>query len=591
MQKIIYFLLALCLPCVPLCAEITYHVAIKGTQDTAILAPLESASKLLRLTSRPPQSTIALKRRAEADVSTFIKVLQGMAYYHPQVDLQIDTSTSPVSITFTVNTGPIYPLADFRLRPGDNESHDEGFCLKEITLQDLGLTLGEPAYPQSIIKAETTLLHIMAEKGYPLAFIAKRDVIANEQQKDVHVTLYVHSGSKATFGTTTVSGTSTVKEEFFKNKITWHEGEAFDVQKVTETQEALENSGLFRSVTITHGQEIASSSSLPMEIQVVDAKQRSIGAGAGYTTQQGLGATFEWDHRNVRGLGERVSLHANVWKNTQEAKISYMLPDFGQKGQKLTWQAGIDHEKIKAYTKTSWQLSGTIDKEVHEGLHLSYGGMYESIVTSRSDNNGIFHLLKAPVHLRWSTADSLLNPTTGHTINFKMAPTLQLASPQFVYCPTTWTTTFYKPLTEDRKLIIAGKATLGSIFGASRHAIPPSERFYAGNENTLRGYKYLTVSPLDHKNEPIGGKSIAVGSIELRAKLTDKLEGVGFYEIGNVYSGSTPQLNSKQLQSAGAGLRYHTPVGPIRFDVAFPLNRRKGIDSSVQVYMSIGQSF
>lgn len=96
MRKLVYFLLPLCLPCFSLSTEITYHIEIEGTEDTAILTPLKSASKLLRLSSRPPQSTIALKRRAEADVSTFVKVLQGMAYYHPKVDLHIDPSTSPV---------------------------------------------------------------------------------------------------------------------------------------------------------------------------------------------------------------------------------------------------------------------------------------------------------------------------------------------------------------------------------------------------------------------------------------------------------------------------------------------------------------
>jgi translocation and assembly module TamA len=183
-----------------------------------------------------------------------------------------------------------------------------------------------------------------------------------------------------------------------------------------------------------------------------------------------------------------------------------------------------------------------------------------------------------------------LDPTSGYSIHLKSVPSLQLKPPHFAYCPTTFISTFYLPFQEDHRFVVAGKLTVGSIFGTSRHTIPPSERFYAGNENTLRGYGYETVSPLkDHK--PIGGRSIMVLSLEARMRLSETLGLVGFYEIGNVYSSPAPQFNHEQLQSAGVGVRYHTAVGPIRLDFAFPLNRRPKVDGPFQAYLSIGQSF
>ena len=101
----------------------------------------------------------------------------------------------------------------------------------------------------------------------------------------------------------------------------------------------------------------------------------------------------------------------------------------------------------------------------------------------------------------------------------------------------------------------------------------------------------MTVSPLDHKNKPTGGRSMLISSNELRWKCTEKIGVAAFYEIGNVYSNPFPDFKKGQLQSVGAGIRYLTPVGPIRFDVAVPLNRRKDVDPPCQFYMSIGQSF
>jgi translocation and assembly module TamA len=101
----------------------------------------------------------------------------------------------------------------------------------------------------------------------------------------------------------------------------------------------------------------------------------------------------------------------------------------------------------------------------------------------------------------------------------------------------------------------------------------------------------LTVSPLDDSNRPIGGRSLIVYTGELRAKASDSMSLVGFFEIGNVYSGVVPGFAERLRRSVGAGVRYHTPVGPLRLDVAFPLDRRAEVDDDFQIYVSIGQAF
>ena len=134
---------------------------------------------------------------------------------------------------------------------------------------------------------------------------------------------------------------------------------------------------------------------------------------------------------------------------------------------------------------------------------------------------------------------------------------------------------------------------LGSIFGAGKHEIPPPERFYAGSQNTIRGYRFLTVSPIEKRrhHKPVGGRSMFVYSLELRSRITKDIGLVGFWDIGNVYSDAIPNFERRLLQAVGVGLRYYTPVGPLRLDVAVPLNRRKDIDNYFEAYFSIGQSF
>ncbi|MBA3603019.1 MAG: BamA/TamA family outer membrane protein [Parachlamydiaceae bacterium] len=588
MIKSIFFLLAISglLFSAKAHGDLTYRVEFQGVKKAKLETALKAASQLENSSDHSAASLGVLKRRAEADVANFVKVLHNLAYYNAKVDYTIE-KVEPLLVRFEINPGPVYPLVEFLLKPVPGMT----FCLDEITLDDIGVTLGTPALPELIIQAEEVLLKQMAQKGFPDAIIKKREVKADQKLKEIHVTIQVDSGLKAYFGVTKVSGNTAVKIPFFQKKICWNEGNPFNVCNVDKTRKALEITGLFSSVVITHGVLDPVTCELPIEIQVIESKHRSIGGGISFTTQRGVGALAEWDHRNVQGLGERINIRASVWKDTQDARFSYVLPNFRRINEDLLLLAEVENENIEAYSERSFSISAIFDRKIRERLRISYGLMYKSIFTSRSDNDGKFHLIKAPLQFRWTTANSLLDPTSGYSLTLKSDPAIQLRGHKFVYCPMTFTGTMYYPLTEDKRFVFASKIHMGTILGPTRRAVPPSERFYSGNESTLRGYSYMTVSPLGKKRKPIGGKSICVLSLEARARVTETIGVVGFYEVGNVFESSTPKFKGNLLQSVGLGLRYHTPIGPIRFDLALPINRRRKVDAPFQAYISIGQSF
>lgn len=570
--------------------NVSYEVQFEGSLSPEITYLLTNTSQVASRSDKQSETMIALKRHAEADVKKLVAALHSLAYYGARVDFELIGKQEPVKVVFHISTGPVYPLASFQLIDTVSGINCEG-PLKNIPLSDLGITLNGPAFSSNIVEAEDLLLQILSKKGYPLAKIKQREVVADQKLKSIQVRLYIDNGPQAIFGETTILGQSTTEDELFQKKIEWKAGDVFDPEAVERTQEALETCGLFRSVTINYQDTIEADGSLPMTIQVVEGKHRTIGAGIGYATSRGPGASFEWDHRNFRGIGDKVRFRTNMWKDTQQASLAYIISDFGRKDQDLIWLADVTHETTEGYTDTSASFSGTIDRKINENTRFSYGGLSKYISSTQSNNNGDFLLLKTPMQLRWTTANDLMDPTFGQSLNLKVSPTLQVLSKPFAYCTSTLTGTFYHPITSDNSIVLAGKATFGSIIGASRNTLPPSERFYAGNENTLRGYRYMTVSPLGKDHKPIGGRSLMVYSLEARFRLTEKIGLVGFYEIGNVYSSPYPDIREEVLQSTGVGLRYHTPVGPIRLDFAVPLNKRKHVDNDYQIYFSIGQSF
>lgn len=571
----------------PLMAMDSYDIKFEGEINQETLSTLQCASQLLSQKESPPATGAGLRHRAESDAEKFLKILHSQAYYNAKIDLNFDFEQKPPLVSIEIETGPIYPLASFSIVPAEGCI----FSYESICLDELGILIGQAALPKNILDAEEALLEIMEAKGYPMASIKQREVVADQCLKSVSVTLHVDSGPTAFFGETTISGACSVKKEFFDKKISWKEAKVYDPCRVERTQRLLEASGLFSSILITHGEEMNCEQQLPMMIEVEEAKHRSIGGGLAYTTERGPGLTAEWEHRNIRGMGEKLSIDVDLWNDLQEVTFLYAQPDYRRRAQDLLWLLEYRHETTRGFREYAFSLSRMIEKQVNERIRLSYGGMYKRLVDTHADGNGRYNLFKVPFHLRWSNADSLLDPTKGSSINFKAIPSFQFPEEPFAYCINTLSTTWYKSLTEDSRYIWASKLLLGSIWGSSRRTIPASERFYEGSENVLRGYRFLTVSPLNHDHKPIGGRSMMVLSQELRVRATETFGYVIFYDVGNVYSEPVPKLSHKVLQSIGVGLRYHTPVGPLRLDFAVPLNRRSHLDNRFQIYLSIGQAF
>ncbi len=555
-------------------ALLGYDVQFTGITDEKILHLIEANSELVSLKKSPPSTQIGLKRRVENDIPNIIKALHSLAYYNARVESKVEQDL----VTISIDLGPVYPLVSFNV---------ESDCLDQISLEDLGITLHTPALPSKILLAEEQLLTILAKNGRPYARVTQREVTANQKEKNITVDLEIDCGPLVYFGQTTVGGLCSVRPEFVLRHSCMKEGKPYNTEKIEKTRQRLETSGLFSSVVIEEGE--ADGERMPMHISVSEAKHRTIGYGVSYSTQKGPGVAAEWEHRNFRGSGELLSFNANIASRRKEGSLMYMIPNFRRYNQDLIWLAEVENEITDGFHETSFTTSCKLDRKINETSRYSYGLQYKFLRDTHSDNNDDFNLLKTPLEYSWSNVDSILDPIRGTSLYLKAEPSFQLSRTKFAYSINQLSLSCYVPIT--CKTTLASRAVLGSIIGTSRTMIPPSERFYAGTESLLRGYNYMTVSPLDAANKPIGGRSMMVFSFEPRFRLNDSWGAVCFYEAGNVYSEVLPQFREKMLQDVGVGIRYYTPVGPLRLDFAVPLDRRKKVDSNYQFYFSIGQAF
>jgi len=571
-------------------STIPYSVRIEGVQDEKTLRDLRNSSQLMILRKKPPNSINSLRFRAESDVPDLIKILHGHGYLEATIDVQFEKDADEYYVVLWVHPGPMYTLEQYHITLLEDGAEIENPCVP-LSLADLGITLGQPLQTNQIIESELSALRILAQYGYPLAEIKDREIIADGKTKQVRLLLTIELGPIVYFGKTTIEGNCSVRSCLIEQQIQWCENERFNSCLIEGTQEALMDTGLFSSVYITYPKTVDEDPILPMKIEVAETKHKSISAGISYQTTFGPGATLGWENRNVGGMGRRFTFQANIAQRIHSGIAAYRIPHFHGIDHNYTIQAEAAHETIKPYKMQSYNILNRFDRPMGCYFYFSVAAELEYLIVRGSVDNGNFFLAEAPFHLRWTNVQDFLNPGKGIRIDYRGVPTANIKKRSEFYYSQVLTFSTYLPLWQDERLVLAQKLTLGTIFSHGLDAVPVPKRFFGGSEENLRGYRYYTVSPLKKHDKPIGGRSAIFYTIEPRFRFLECFGLVPFFDIGNVYLNEWPSFKGKWRKSVGLGFRYFSFIGPLRLDVAFPLDRRQGIDPHWWVFVSLGQSF
>jgi len=564
-----------------------YQVTITGVRDKTLRKTLEEISDAVALRKeRPPMTLSQLRRRAEGDVPLLTKAFRAEGYYGGQVQLHIDTRTSPVRVTFQVDLGPVYLLKSIDIVTAG--AAPPGLRLPEP--ETLGLQKGEPAWARMILDAEEELLAILKSTGFPFSKIDDRKVTVDHAERSVSVLFSIIPGPAARFGSTKIAGLQSVNETLVRGKIPWKEGDSYNADLLTEVQRRLTKTGLFAMVRVAPDQNLDEGSLLPITIRLTERKHRSVGAGVSYKTDEGPGAKISWEHRNLFHHGERLSLTAAASDFTQAAEGTARKPGLWRPDQTLLLNVRVAEDRPDAYTSRNLRSSALVERDLGKGMTIGGGLAFKTSTVTQLDDEESFSLVSSPWHFDWDTRDDVLEPTYGGRLAFQLTPYFDVAAEDFAFVKGKLSLSRCLEMVENPSTLVAARVAVGSMAGASQSAIPADERFYAGGGGSIRGYPFQTVGPVEG-DEPLGGRSLFELSTELRLKVTDRIGLVAFLDGGTAFETTSPDFSETLRWGTGLGVRYFTPIGPFRLDVGVPLNRRPEIDDSLQVYVSLGESF
>jgi translocation and assembly module TamA len=566
---------------------LSYDVTIQGLDNTELLSQLKAISDTFSLKDRPPPSLGLLRRRADEDKELFSRFLRAQGYYAATVTVEVDGETTPVHVVFRIDRGPSFVIGsvDFRL-----SRQERAHPLKMPKPDKIGLPVHEPFRTEKILEAQAKLLTNLKTQGYPFPEVTDRRIIVDHATNSVSVTFSIDPGPFAGFGPLKIRGLESVKEQTVRSMVPWKEGEVFDFRLIEKAQRKLRASGLFSMVRIETAREPDEQGQVPVTITLKERKHRSVGAGVSYQTDEGPGATASWENRNLFGGGEKLGLKATYSDFTLSAEGGLLKPFFLRPDQTLRLWTKIARDTPDAYTSNYIQSGLGVSRDITESLHVGAGIQFKPSEVTQFGVTNRYSYFSFPFSLQYDTSNELLDPSRGSRLGLELAPYEDILGPAPPFVKSTGRLTHYISLLKAPSLVLAGALTAGVMAGADPNEIPADERFYAGGGGSIRGYPYQTVGPLVD-GVPVGGRSLATCSLELRLKLTERFGLVGFLDGGNVYESIYPDFSEPFLWGTGAGLRYYSPVGPFRLDVAFPLDRRPEIDDTFQIYVSLGQAF
>jgi len=589
-----------------------YAVSFAPTGNAALDAALKGGSQLESLRRTAPVGPFALVGRAQQDVERLQTVLQGFGYYQGRVTITIDgrplddpdlpasvealPKENEAAVAVAMDTGPLYHLRTVAI---------EGEIPDEIRGK-VGIASGDPAVAADVLKAQQRLLTALQEDGYALATVDAPVAYEDPPAQVLDVTLTVHAGSRTSIGEITISGLQEVNESVVRARLLVHTGERYSPSRIEKARQDLLSLGVFSGVTVKAADQLDAIGRIPLTFDAHERLRRAVGFTAAYSTDLGGSVGATWSHRNLFGNAEQLNLSASVNGAGGRATTGlgynvtaqFIKPEFQARDQALELNLGAIKQKLDAYDQDAITAGAAVNRKFSEIWSGSVGVSAEEERIVQETVPRDYTLLGIPVSVKYNST-GIINPLedTLHGVRASLAVTpIQSFSHNndatFVIVQAN--AAAYIDLasfgwTVPGRSVLALRGLVGTAQGASLFSLPPDQRFYGGGSATVRGFRYQSIGPQFPDNKPIGGTSIDAATIEFRQRLFENFGVAAFVDAGQVGENSTPFQGTVHV-GAGIGVRYYTAIGPIRLDIAVPLNKQPGNDA-FEIYIGLGQVF
>ena len=499
--------------------------------------------------------------------------------------ITIDSTRRKVDISIQIEEGARARIEDLSFL--GNDAFSDSTLLKVSELEP-----GKPLIAAQIEKATLKLLRYYADRGYLEASV-KPTTRLNQAKDKAFVDIVIVEHSQYKIGGVEIDGNDKTRSNVIHRELDFEADEIANYSQILSSQKNLYLTGLFERVNLQPVSNATDSTLRDIQIELKEVQAGEMNFSAGYGSIDRFRFKVQFYQANLRGTALKIGLSTQLSSIKRGIEAQFTNPRIRGSRWRLDVTQGLEKHFEPSFDLNRIASKIALQKKIDRRLSITLSQRNELNNLSNVIVDTLDGALAADVHslrgqLTWDTRDNLFNPTSGILIDWLNEIAGGPVASSNAFFKSNLRVTYQRSLF--RNSVLATSIEVGSLSSyGGNYRISLQERFYAGGPNSLRGFAYQSVGPLDASNNPQGGFVQLIWNVaELRVPVYKSLRAAFFADAGNVWRHHTNISGSKLRKDIGLGLHYITPIGVIRLETAFPISDEV---TKPRVFFSMGYGF
>ncbi len=492
---------------------------------------------------------------------------QALGYYQTQIVLRISEGDEPVLHVDVERGDPV------RLRTVNIQVKGEAAELPAFTVADdkrlqVGARLDHSAYDD----VKSMLQNQALRFGFFAAQFTQSEILIDPQIGTADINLVFDSGPRYRLGEVHFSEQAKIDPELLQRLLPFTPGTPYSSALVARLSQNLQSTGYFQQVRVDAVGTADGPLDIPVEVSLEAIKPRTLSVGLGFSTDVGPRGRFGWERHRVNSHGHKLGFDSEISQPRQNISAWYQVPLAAPLTDYVRFSSGYQREELvdadSRLVNLAVQWHARLPSEWLRVISLRWEQEDYDFGSGSKDGRSSF--LMPGIGYSVLRSDSPLDPSQGYRLQWDVRGAKQgiLADADVLH--VTGLARGLVTFADNHRLL--GRAQIGAIGTNNYSKVPPSLRFFAGGDQSVRGYDYQTLSPRDAQGNREGGRYMFAGSLEYQYSIAERWRVATFVDQGNAFNSLTDTMNT----GVGFGLRWVSPVGPLRLDLAHALHEDKG---------------
>lgn len=533
-------------------ADATLDVKIEGL-SRELTNNVEAYLSVVKVKAQSDWGADRLRRAHRRAAGEIRSALEPFGYYSPTIDASLQQVEGNWQALYVIDAGPPAIVETVNVIVDDEGRDDTGF--RKLTA-DFPLRPGDILIHSQYEAGKRALMRYAFDNGYLDATLVKHEIAVNREKARAAIALVVDSGPRYRFGSVEFKQ-DIIDAQYIQRYVPFKPGDLYSSEKLLDFHNALYDTDYFSSVDVRAEREQAEDLAIPVIATLQPQPRHRYAAGLGYGTDTGPRGSLGWTNRRFNRRGDRIKTLLKVSEIRDSLSAAYAIPIRNPRTDQVEFSVNWTDDSSGDQEDESWVYGVSRSVSRHEGrletIYLNY--RTDSYAVGNEVGNTDF--LIPGITWSWLRAPRTVFPLSGYRFAIDLRGANENVFSDGTFVQTIVNGKFILGLGRNNRAIFRGEAgntTYGDVRG-----LPPALRFFAGGDLSVRGYAYNSLSPNDE-----GGEQLLVGSAEIEHRYAPQWSVALFIDAGNAMNDWSETL----LKGAGFGIRWHSPVGPLRFDVA-----------------------